>query len=525
MSETKTKPSPLLRFACALGSGLLLTLAIPPLDLWPLGLVALVPVHLAIRSKGVGLAAALGFVAGFTVHLATQTWWVDFIERFTGLSAPLRALGVVAILCSQAAGFAVWAGLSRLWVGRFGASWFLAAPLSIAIAEWIVPSLFPWHVGIVLWRVPMLAQVAELGAGPAVSTLVVGINTVVAEMGLRLWQRRRVWGDLVAAAGVIAVVAAAGALRAAQIRAAEHSAPKLHVGLLQPNFPAMPLRERAQHGAGMVRALREGTEDLAKRGAQLVVWSETAWPYFFDRQLDRVFGRDHPWFIGERNGSSLLMGAATHEFGTGIVYNSAIVVDPSGAVTGTYDKRNLLAFSEYVPFEARYPRWGEAVWDLLPDRFPLTAGAEERVLEAGPARVGVLICSEELEAGLAASFARAGAKLLVGMANDAWFGDGPAARQHLALATFRAIEARRALARVTTTGVSAVIDATGAVRLEGPLVHVPKGGAQPPTLLVAELPLLEVAALGPQAVRGFPHACALILLAAVLAKRIRRAVQ
>jgi apolipoprotein N-acyltransferase len=56
---------------------------------------------------------------------------------------------------------------------------------------------------------------------------------------------------------------------------------------------------------------------------------------------------------------------------------------------------------------------------------------------------------------------RRGAELLVTLSNDSWFASGGGPRLHLVVAAFRSIETRRPQFRVTNTGISAVIDASG----------------------------------------------------------------
>ena len=57
--------------------------------------------------------------------------------------------------------------------------------------------------------------------------------------------------------------------------------------------------------------------------------------------------------------------------------------------------------------------------------------------------------------------------LLVNLTNDAWFGDSTEPWQHLALAKFRSVEHRMFLARVSNSGVSAIIDPNGRVVVQG----------------------------------------------------------
>jgi apolipoprotein N-acyltransferase len=66
---------------------------------------------------------------------------------------------------------------------------------------------------------------------------------------------------------------------------------------------------------------------------------------------------------------------------------------------------------------------------------------------------------------LSRSMARAGADILVSLANDGWFYSSPGPYQHVALAAFRAIETRKPLIRCTNSGVSTVIDRTGRTRV------------------------------------------------------------
>jgi len=60
-------------------------------------------------------------------------------------------------------------------------------------------------------------------------------------------------------------------------------------------------------------------------------------------------------------------------------------------------------------------------------------------------------------------FAAGGAELLVNVTNDAWYGRSSAPYQHLAMASFRAVENGKYLVRAANTGISAVVDPRGRV--------------------------------------------------------------
>jgi apolipoprotein N-acyltransferase len=68
------------------------------------------------------------------------------------------------------------------------------------------------------------------------------------------------------------------------------------------------------------------------------------------------------------------------------------------------------------------------------------------------------------------------------LTNDSWYGRSTEPLEHLALATFRAIENRRCLVRVTNTGLSAFVDPVGRI--------VSHTGVWTKEVLVGRVPLL-----------------------------------
>jgi len=68
------------------------------------------------------------------------------------------------------------------------------------------------------------------------------------------------------------------------------------------------------------------------------------------------------------------------------------------------------------------------------------------------------------------------ATLLVNATNNAWYGNSFAPHQHLEMSRLRALETGRYMLRVTTNGVSAIIDQHGKIRGRSP--QFKKLGAQ-----------------------------------------------
>ena len=97
--------------------------------------------------------------------------------------------------------------------------------------------------------------------------------------------------------------------------------------------------------------------------------------------------------------------------------------------------------------------------------------------------------------------------ILVNITNDAWFGDTHEPIIHLALATFRAVEQRRFLARSTNTGISAFVDPAGRIISQTPTFERAN--------LMAELKPLQGTTLY-QRLGDWPGVVSLILLLALI---------
>ena len=139
--------------------------------------------------------------------------------------------------------------------------------------------------------------------------------------------------------------------------------------------------------------------------------------------------------------------------------NRAYLLGPDGTLAGRYDKVQLLAFGEYMPFSNWIPQLKglvEGVGDFRP-------GEKIEPLCWEDTCFGVLICFEAILKPISREFVDKGAEFLVNITNDAWFGDTSCPEQHLMLSAFRAVENRTWLVRVANTGISAFVDPVGRI--------------------------------------------------------------
>ncbi|MCP4113709.1 MAG: apolipoprotein N-acyltransferase [Desulfobacteraceae bacterium] len=503
-------------------SAFLIILAAPPFDLWPLAFVCLVPFYSGIRHSSPWLSAGLAWMMGFAAILGGSIWWVPLLENFASLSL-ISSLGLTIAICAyQSLVFAVWAGICSLLFCKWGLSWLLTGPLCIVLAEAALPFIFKLYLSVTIWRAWPLIQAAELGGPPAVSALIVLGNLVAAETVLAI--SKHCWpGSAVKLGALVFIfVLALGWIRAEHIATIRRKASVLKVGLVQPNFGIVSIKERKNNGDKYIRALRQATSGLAGQKSELIIWPESSWPYLFDRQMKHEYPPGHPWELRPGKKTKLVFGTLSHTFGGTDIYNSAVFLSETGLIAGKHDKVCLVPFAEYIPFSETFPeaakrcRANLPLWpDIVPGEFP-------KVLSDGKLRIGSLICSEDIDMNFVHKIALQKPNLLVSLINDAWFGGSAAPRQHLALAVFRAVETRRELVRSTNTGVSAIIDALGRVQSEGPLIDASRNKPRQVTTLAGNVALLETFALGPYTIRFFPYGCLLILAAAIIGTRKRR---
>jgi apolipoprotein N-acyltransferase len=97
-----------------------------------------------------------------------------------------------------------------------------------------------------------------------------------------------------------------------------------------------------------------------------------------------------------------------------------------------------------------------------------TAGKEPGLFPELGEPFGVLICFESIFPRYARELCGKGARYLVNITNDQWFGDSAAPYQHFEMNVLRCIENRVGMARAANTGISAVIDPYGLVVTETP---------------------------------------------------------
>jgi apolipoprotein N-acyltransferase len=122
-----------------------------------------------------------------------------------------------------------------------------------------------------------------------------------------------------------------------------------------------------------------------------------------------------------------------------------------------YRKIHLVPFGEFFPLQ----RWISFVAPLVQRFTDFSTGTGPVMLPIGSHKVSTAICYEVVFPQLARDSVAAGSELLTTVTNDGWYGQSSAPYQHFEMASMRAIEQGRYLARAANTGISGIVDPYG----------------------------------------------------------------
>ncbi len=502
----------------------LFVLALPPVYIWPLALLAPIPlVLLASRSRSTRRAIIVVFVIQTIQWLWIQRWII-----------PVSAWGYpfLALYLSLYPSFFVWVisrvakhpKLSRL-------PWSITLPVLWVGIEFLRSEIvfhgYPWYLlAHPLAEIPLAIQSTDLLGTYFISFLVAMIAGLVIDIFSSNHgdcQRRCKWWIVSAATVIIMANVGYGVWRINQKNCLRPGPTLLAIqtNLPQSNKIAWSMEQQRKDATRFFTntyTIFNETNQIA----DLIIWPETMLPGLgLDQEtLDTL--RQHKQqmnlsiaqgaiHLGEVMDRPLLVGAACF-LGLHLVtdennenprwdwtknYNSAYLITGSQPYQ-RYDKCFLTPFGETMPYISAWP-WLEQQFLAIGAggmTFDLDQGTEPKVIEVpwseGSFTLATPICYEDTVAELCRKSAyhngRKRIDAFVNLSNDGWFGDYDTARaQHTQIARFRCVENRVPMMRVVNTGLSSAIDSVG--RIIGTIGEGRYGQARQSGYLLSSLPL------------------------------------
>lgn len=429
----------------ALVAGGFTTLTASPFELWWLGPVAAGLMYLGVHALTPAQAAFKGWCYGVGLFASGTSWVYVSIHDYGYTGVPLAVFLTVLFVVILALFFAGTFWLYRRFTTpRFALLTFAGAWVLGEVLRTYLFTGFPWlllgssHVD------SPLAPWAPIG-GVYLLSLFVAFSGA---LGAELLFSRRIW--------TLAPLAAIWLTPF--ILPAQWTAPSdtpTRVALLQGNLPQLikwtpeGQRQAANTYMELTRALDDDID--------LILWPETALP-MVETQARPVLERVQANLATD---TALLTGIVQRDE-SGRFFNSVIGV---GNVEGSYHKEHLVPFGEYLPLESVL-RGAISFFDLPMSTFTPGESGQAPIQAAG-VTLGNAICYEIIYPQLVAKRARE-SDVLMTVSNDTWFGASIGPHQHLQMARLRALENGRYVARATSNGITAIIDAQGRIVARAP---------------------------------------------------------
>jgi apolipoprotein N-acyltransferase len=462
------------RALIALIAGALSALAMAPFNAWPI-LFLTIPIAVwlidgagAGRLGGIPAAALSGWWFGFGYFVA-GLYWVGYAflvdaDTFAWL-LPFAVMGLPALLALfMAFGFA----LARL-IWTADAFRILALAGALTVSEWLrghILTGFPWNtLGYALTEPLALAQTASLVGLWGLTFIAVCVFASPATLIDDRQLTRRPWLALALSLCILAAMGVYGAIRLAN--EPTQFVDKVKLRLMQPNLQQDVKFNYAARQMVMEKYLSlsdraTGPQSSGVRDATILIWPESAFPFFLAREADAM--AQIAGLLPQ--GTVLVTGAIRppdQPAGTQVTraYNSIYVIDHDGTILSIYDKLHLVPFGEYLPFQSAMEKLGFV--QITKMRGGFIPGDRRRTMALPNApRMLPLICYEAIFPGdIVPRDDRPG--WIINLTNDGWFGISTGPYQHLQQARLRAIEEGLPVVRAANTGISAVIDPLGRI--------------------------------------------------------------
>ena len=250
---------------------------------------------------------------------------------------------------------------------------------------------------------------------------------------------------------------------------------KIYVKVVSPSFD-LKYNTSIEEVEKKLKKLVRYSEPSTKK-TTLFIWPEgifTGYRYNeivqFDKLIKENFQENH--FI--------LFGINTSDKITGEYFNSLVVIDNNFKIKHQYNKKKLVPFGEFLPFEKLLNQYGLKKITQGYDSF--AKGKKQENIKFNNLNLLTLICYEIIFPELIQKSSEK-TNLIVNISEDGWFGDSIGPHQHFAKAIFRSIESNLFLIRSANKGITAIINNKGEV--------IKKLNTHETGVIEMEIPLLD----------------------------------
>ena len=228
---------------------------------------------------------------------------------------------------------------------------------------------------------------------------------------------------------------------------------KIFVKIISPNFKLEYGLTENQIKERFKKLIRYSDPDKNKK--TLFIWPEGVFSGYsftevfnFKELISKNFSEKH----------HIIFGANKLDPKSGNFFNSMLIVDNNLQILQSYNKRKLVPFGEFLPFEKLLNRLG--LKKITEGHGSFVRGNKDNNLSVEKLNILPLICYEIIFTDLIQR-SNPDTNLIVNISEDGWFGNSIGPDQHFAKSIYRAIENNTFLLRSANKGLSAIIDNKG----------------------------------------------------------------
>ena len=404
----------------------------------------------------------LVFLWGLTYYTLLYTWfWSLHPLEFMGFSNQQSLIGVMTIWLSISIAQTLQMSIMGLIYGLIKPKGIWA--VFVLGALWVV---LEWAQGYGIfamnWGRLALSQYfflpniqsASLFGSLFISFLIICVNGLIAlYIRLRLTDKISNKALYIAASAILIVNMTFGLIRMAVVNTKIKDNQTVNIATIQTNYPSEIKWQASQ--SEVFDAYYDLTLTAVEQGAQVIIWPETTVTVslegtsYYEKLSSLSADKNVYIFVG-----------GYHEDEDLRLYNSILGFYPDEAQNTVYNKRQLVPFGEFLPYEDFLNRF-EALEQLNLSEDAVTKGEKSVVFKTEHGSFSGLICFDSLFQRFSYESVRDGAQVLFVATNDSWYIKSQSIYQHFGHAVLRAVENNRFLVRSANAGVSGVISSTG----------------------------------------------------------------
>ena len=454
-----------MRFFISFLAGCFAALAMAPVCFFPAMFISLSALYILTALSSSPLKAFLIGGAFSFGYFVCGLYWVGNALLVDGnpylWAWPLAVAGLPLLLCVFQALACL---LTKLLSDSHKLSGFFVFAAFSAISEWCRGNLFtgfPWNLYGHTWS-GILRMLQILSVMNIYSLTLITILWCAAPGFIYLWSAPRK-NKIILTSSLFLLFIFILAFGAYRLQTPTVANTPIDIHMVQANIPESEKWDGKKEWDHFLKHIKlsKPTADSTNRPTY-IVWAETALPqWIYNKPEARyLIAQTLSAYKGD---AYLLTGFLRYEPEGDRFYNSLVMIDKDGQVSNVYDKNHLVPFGEYIPYQEWIPLAPVAKFKGFsggggPQSFPTPSG-----LKYSP-----VICYEIIFPGAVVN-EKDRPNFILNVTNDSWYGFSAGPYQHLAQATYRAIEEGTPIVRVADTGISTIIDPYGRISTESKL--------------------------------------------------------